>query len=77
MKENHNPADLVMEYQFTYPTWSVRIVRNFYPPDENDINEGLEFGVMKNEQVDFDGDGEDFMKWIKDNKWSINLHIQL
>ena len=69
VKENHRVEDLVMEYHFTYPTWSVCILRNFYPPeddhDEDDPNK--DFGVMKHQQVDFDGDGEDFKEWIKEN----------
>jgi hypothetical protein len=66
-EENESVEDLTIEYTFKYPTWSVHILRNFYPPDENDINEGLEFGLMKHNQVHFDGDGEDFKEWLKEN----------
>ena len=66
-EENESVEDLTTEYTFKYPTWSVRILRNHYPPDENDISEGLEFGLIKHEQVDFDGDGEDFKEWLKEN----------
>ena len=66
-EENESVEDLTTEYTFKYPTWSVRILRNHYPPDENDINEGLEFGLIKHEQVDFDGDGEDFKEWLREN----------
>jgi hypothetical protein len=69
VKENHSPEDLTMEYEFKYPTWSVCIVRNFDPPDDDhdEDDEYKDFGVMKNEQVDFNGDGEDFKEWLKEN----------
>tara|TARA_B110001454_G_scaffold11724_1_gene10808 strand:+ start:400 stop:747 length:348 start_codon:yes stop_codon:yes gene_type:complete len=69
VKENIDVDKLTKEYNVNYPTWSVLIQRNFHPSDD-DADEAdvyTNFGIMKSEQVNFDGDGNDFKKWIKVN----------
>ena len=69
VKENIDVDNLTREYDINYPTWSVLIQRNFHPSDD-DADKGdayKNFGIMKSEQVKFDGDGNDFKKWIKIN----------
>ena len=53
-----------IEYKITYPTWSVHIYRSFDQPEGED---DLGFGIKNNEQVTFEGDGDDFKKWLLDN----------
>ena len=73
VKENINIDKLTKEYDVNYPTWSVLIRRDFHPSDddadedEDEDDAYINFGVMKSEQVNFDGDGNDFKKWIKTN----------
>ena len=69
VKENIDVENLTRKYHVIYPTWSVLIQRNFHPSD-GDVDEGdayTNFGIIKSEQVNFDGDGNDFKKWIKTN----------
>ena len=62
VKENIDVDKLTKKYDINYPTWSVLIQKNFHPSDD-DADKGdayTNFGIVKSEQVNFDGDGNDF-----------------
>ena len=42
----------------------INICRSFDQPEGED---DLGFGIKNNEQVTFEGDGDDFKKWLLDN----------